>query len=376
MLYEKLSSKLKSQLAKVPTPFIIQDLDMVADNYRNIKRILTPNSVFYAVKANKHAMLLKELARIGCGFEVNTVDEFVKVRRYCKDMHRVINSSPVKRIEDIAVMYEGGMMRFAFDSVDELDKLKQYAPRAQVYLRLHTSNKGSGQHLNTKYGVSFELAPLLIQAAIDRDLEPIGITFSVGSQCANLCNWDEGIEKAARLFNKYPMLKMLNLGGGLPVRYSSRVPSIKVISGKISTSVQKYFKHIPDIVIEPGRYLVANTALTATSVIGVKEHTNPYWIFVDVSIFGGFFELFEFEQGMLSYPMEVESTRNKVYYNVAGPTCDGSDIIQKGALLQRLIRGDRVYINNTGGYSLEYASTFNGFPAPKLFVIKGGELVP
>ena len=182
---------LKKEISKINTPFIVFDLEKVVSNYQEIKSLLKSAQVFYAVKANKLKPILTELNNAGCGFEVNTKAEFDAVISTGHDPKKLINSAPIKRVEDIEYMYKKGVKQFAFDSKDEIEKLKKHAPKSKVYLRFHTSNHGSGQELNTKSGVLFKEASYLLDEAKRAKLEPFALTFTVGSQCNNIKNWKQ-----------------------------------------------------------------------------------------------------------------------------------------------------------------------------------------
>lgn len=367
--------ELRSILETFNTPFLLYDLDKVIDNYQRLKEIIKPDYIYYAMKACKLKPILKSLQEVGSGFEVNTIQEFDTALSVGAPVEKLINSAPVKITDHISYMYKKGLTRFAFDSLDEVDKIQACAPGSDVCLRIHTENTGSGQALNTKAGAFFEDAPKILNYALLAGLNPFGLTFTVGSQCENVKNWKEGITKCAKLFNDFPTLTTLDLGGGFPISYENDALKIDKISQEIEISLIRNFKNKPTIFIEPGRYITGNAAITVSSVIGVKEAAYLNWIFMDVSVFGGFLELFEFDDTALRYPVFSAKRGKKYNYNIGGPTCDGCDIIRRNIRLPKIRRGDRLYFLNTGAYTLEYASSFNGFSPPSVYYIKHGKII-
>lgn len=357
---------------KHKTPYTLYDLDKLANNYLTLKKIFNNDDIFYAVKANKLSPILETMVSLGSNFEVNTPPELDAVLNAGGSIDKVINSAPVKTIDCIKYMHSNGVQKFAYDSFCEIDKISKYAKGSSVFLRVYTSNEGSGQALNTKFGVNIKDAPKLIDYAISCGLDPFGITFSVGSQCDNISNWEKAIQLVAPLFDKYPSLTALDIGGGFPIKYVKNALSLEDISNVIESSLKKFFKKRPSLYLEPGRYIVGSTGTTVSSVIGTKTNEDINWCFVDVSIFGGFLELFEFEDGF-SYRISTNSkSHERLLYNIAGPTCDGCDILAKNILLPKIDMNSLIYFHSTGAYTNEYASNFNGFPMPTHVFLKNG----
>ena len=97
--------------------------------------------------------------------------------------------------------------------------MARYAPGASVYVRLTVPNEGSEWPLSKKFGVEIEEAAALLVYARDKGLNPVGITFHVGSQCNNPYNWQHAVDKAKELWDMVEAegikLKMLDIGDSL-----------------------------------------------------------------------------------------------------------------------------------------------------------------
>jgi ornithine decarboxylase len=351
---------------KPKTPYLSIDTKKVIANYNLLKTSFPNTEIFYALKANSHKEVIKTLHSVGCSFEINNQAELNLLKSVRIQNDRIINSLPVKSGENISLMKRAGIDRLAFDSKEELENILRIFPKAKLYLRIHTSNLGSGQELNTKFGCNHKEAIKLLEKAKGVGIEVFGLTFSVGSQCENLNNWKEGFKKCGEIFAKFPSLTTINIGGGFPISFESPTISIKEIAKVVESSLKQYFPKPPALFLEPGRFLVGNAGTMTASVIGVKNSLTPKWAFIDVSVFGGFLEVLEFKKG-LRYPVHSKKKGRLHLYNIAGPTCDGCDIIIKEALLPLLKVGDVIYFENTGAYTLEYGSNFNGYPMPKAY---------
>ncbi|PJC23581.1 hypothetical protein CO058_02745 [candidate division WWE3 bacterium CG_4_9_14_0_2_um_filter_35_11] len=356
-------------------PYTLYDLNRLSKNYIEIKKLFKSDQIFYAVKSNKLFPVLKTLNSEKCSFEVNTEPELDAVLKTGGNVKNIVNSAPVKTSQCISYMYSRGVNRFAFDSYDEVNKISENASGTNLFLRVYTSNEGSGQALNTKYGANISDAVDLIDYAISLGFNVFGITFSVGSQCENIPNWNSALKLISPLFKKYSSLNTIDIGGGFPIEYVGGSLSISEIANTINTALQKYYDKRPSLFLEPGRYLSGSIGKTVSSVIGLRENKEVKWCIIDVSIFGGFLELFEFGEDF-SYKVTTDSkSKEKFVYNIAGPTCDGCDILLRDITLPKLKRGDHLTFYNTGAYTNEYASDFNGFPRPKTIFMKDGKVL-
>jgi ornithine decarboxylase len=195
------------------------------------------------------------------------------------------------------------------------------------------------------------------------------VTFHVGSQCRNVENWHGAIDKSNRVFQKMRAVglspRVLNIGGGFPVRLTKPIPSIEVIGDTVNAAVADLPESIR-IMAEPGRYLVSDAGCLVCQVIGRAQRGKQRWLYLDTGMFGG---LFESTQG-LQYELSTDRFGPLVPWHVAGPSCDSVDVLMHDQMLPDDLRtGDFVYVRNAGAYTTAYASGFNGFPLPDVKVI-------
>jgi ornithine decarboxylase len=169
-------------------------------------------------------------------------------------------------------------------------------------------------------------------------------------------------------------LEMLNLGGGFPARYGESVPSIRQIGDAIVPALSELLPYRPGLLAsEPGRHLVAESAVMVASVLGREVRAGENWVYLDVGAYNG---LMETQQTVNQWGFPLWTSRPDhasvphLPFTVTGPSCDSSDTMFYGvALPSTLDVGDQIYIGSTGAYTLSYASSFNGFPLPTpLFV--------
>lgn len=353
------------------TPFIVVDLENVRQKYIELNSALPDVEIFYAVKSNPERKILETLKKTGSSFEIASIGELNRLIEIGVEPTKVIFSNPVKISSDIQEAHKKGVKYFAFDSPDELQKLKKNAPGCSVYLRISVSNHGSLISLASKFGCSISHARELMTIAQDFGLEPYGVAFHVGSQSENINLWDEAFDHVKKVINDLEIsgirIKSLNIGGGFPVRYVNKIPSIQEIAKKIQTNLKK-LPYPLQIWCEPGRFLVAESSVIVSTVIGKASRHNTQWLHLDVGRFQAFIEMFESDS--LNYPVYTSidgqpSAVPMTPYTVTGPTCDSYDTISSEVMLPTNIQiGDRLYFASAGAYTVVYGAPFNDFKVP------------
>jgi len=359
------------------TPFFVFSRERIKNNYNEFTKIFPNSFVHYAMKANSEPEVLETLHMAGAGFEIASKYELDMLKKINVPPAKIIYGSAVKISSHIKESYEYGVDRFAFDSLQELEKIAANAPGAKVYVRTIANDAGSVFKFSEKFGTDqSNIIPLLTQAK-KLGLHPYGISFHVGSQASDPQAWANvllGIRSILEeLKSQGIILDVINLGGGYPFRYlsSETSPQLKEI-GRLIMEQYKKLPYKPKLILEPGRAIIANTGVAVATVIAKIERRGSTWLFLDVGVYNGFFETMAY-QGSTRYP--ISSLRpvgdmGKKLYAVAGPTGDSPDVITREILLpQDVEEGDKLIIHDVGAYSLSVVSAFNGFPKPKAYYI-------
>lgn len=366
-----------AQLAQLtyPTPFLLTDISRAQQNYQLLQRYFPGVHVHYAMKSNTDHEILKALQAVGSGFEIASYGELELLLAIGVKAEDVLYSNPVKPPDHIKRTYLAGVRYFVFDSVNELDKLAADAPGSKVYLRLKVSDDSSVFPLSSKFGADIEDAVTLMQAAQQRGLQPAGLTFHVGSQSTDPDMWRQAIEACGRLMTRLQQvgitLEFLDMGGGLPVQYVSEIASIEAMARVIQDALHSLLPYQVQLVLEPGRFLSANTGMMVASVIGRERRGNEEWVYLDVGAFQGLIEFLEMPGWTLPITTDAAPFAEMAAFTVTGPTCDAQDTLGHGIMLPKDIKvGDRVYLGQTGAYTLVYAApSFNGFAPPTVYYV-------
>ena len=325
--------------------------------------------IYYAVKANPAAAVLERHQALGSSFDAASIEEIEMCLQAGADPRLISFGNTIKKTSAIARAHAHGVPIFAFDSDEELDKLARHAPGAQVYCRLLVENKGADWPLSRKFGTTVEHARALMIRARALGLDPCGLSFHVGSQQIETDAYEAAIGRVAMLFTDLARagvdIRMVNCGGGFPVRYRDEVPAIDSFAAAIMRAMTKHFGNaLPELLVEPGRFIVGDAGVVRAEVVLVSRRGDDpvRWVYLDIGRFGG---LAETEGEAIRYRIATAHDGDRTTpVAIAGPPCDGAAILYERShyrLPLGLDTGDVVTLESTGAYVSTYASQrFNG----------------
>ena len=363
------------------TPCLIFDVDEVENHYQLLRQMFPKGRIYYAVKANPARAILKRLVKLGSCFDAASWEEIALCLEVGARPDSISFGNTIKKVSAIRAAYAAGIRLFAFDCREELEKIAQNAPGSLVYCRLLVDGYKAEWPLSRKFGTTVESAHDLMCEARTLGLDPYGLSFHVGSQQLSVEAYEVAIARVASLFEELKIegvnVRMLNLGGGFPVSYADDVPSIDNFTKAISNTISRYFGDVwPEVLLEPGRFIVGKAGVVYTEAVLVSTRgarNGVRWVYLDIGRFGG---LAETENESIRYAIHAWRGVESDFYRekesdlapvvLAGPTCDGADILYEKAhymLPQDLKSGDKLIILNAGAFVSTYCSTsFNGFP--------------
>lgn len=352
------------------TPFLLLDPDLIRGKLQRFRAVMPKVYLYYAVKANSHPAVLELMAAEHIGFEIASIGELDALLGLGVPAHEVHYNNPIKPRDYLEYAARAGVRWYVVDGADELRKIISVKRDAKLCLRIETQNLGSDWPLTGKFGAALTEASDIIDEARRLRADLAGVAFHVGSQCRNLENWRIGIENAKLAFammrKRGLEARLLNIGGGYPVRHLKPIPSIERIGATVTGAVADLSPDVR-VMAEPGRFLVSDCAWLVSRVIGTAMRRGTRWVYLDTGVYHGLMESIE----GLEYAVRTERSGAEIPCTVAGPTCDSFDVIARDRMLpQNLCDGDYVYFPNAGAYTLGYSTEFNGFPRPDTVVMQ------
>ena len=372
------TQKLRQLVKKHGTPLFVVDHDEVRRNYRHFRRNLPRVQAYFAVKANPDPAIVETLYDIGASFDVASMPEFLIVHKLIEHLpakerqhfiwDKIIYANPVKAVETLREL-DAYRPLVTYDNVEEVRKIRKYAPHAGLILRLKVPNTGSLVELSSKFGCAPAEAVELIEAAQGAGMVVEGLSFHVGSQCTNFENYIQALQIAAEVFREawsrgHSKVNILDIGGGFPVPYDQNVKPIAELGRKLNAEFDRLFPKKMEILAEPGRFLVATAATLVVKIIGKGVRDGKLCYYIDDGIYSTFsgilfdhcqYHLKSFRKG----PTQICA--------VFGPTCDALDTISLAENLPADLEiGETLYSERIGAYSNASATYFNGFPPAKV----------
>lgn len=331
----------------------------------------------YAVKTNTDENAIRALISGGIkAFDVASLDEIRRVKAVMPnaELHFM---HPIKTPEDIrAAYFEYGVRHFVLDHEDELFKIIRETELAQdLSLTVRISlpkNDDALIDFSAKFGAAFDDALMLLEKCRPVS-KTLGLSFHVGTQTVTPAKYDLAIGYCARLIDASGVqVDSLNIGGGFPVAYTGDdgLDTIETYMDHINAALAKNGLSELKLLAEPGRVLVAESVKLVARV----ELRKGDVLYINDGVYGGLFDAArwvgtEFPVSAVSCDRPFDGS--KAGFRLAGPTCDGLDMMDGPFELPADIgMGDWIIFENTGAYSQVLRSDFNGFGAYDVAVLR------
>jgi ornithine decarboxylase len=374
-----ITEKVLQQLAETHgTPLFVIDHNKLRNNYAAFKKYLPRVQAYYAIKANPDPAIVETLFDLGASFDISSMPEFRVVYENINDMpekeryewiyDKIIYANPIKATETL-MQLDRYKPLLTFDNLDEIKKIREYAPNSRLVLRLRVSNAGAMVELSSKFGAEPGEAVDMILEAEKEGLTVEGLSFHVGSQTTNFENYVQAIDLAALIFRQarergYDKMNLLDIGGGFPAPYDDSVKPFSELAKRINAELDRLLPPEIKIIAEPGRFIVATAGTAVSKIIGKAVRHGKLCYYIDDGVYHTFSGII-FDH--CQYHLESFKEGPAQICTVFGPTCDGLDVISMtDELPSNLERDDLLYSRNIGAYSGATSTCFNGFPPAKV----------
>ncbi len=344
-----------------------------------------PHRVCYAVKANGNLAILKLLAQAGAGFDIVSGGELFRVLKAGADPAGVIFSGVGKTAQELDYALEHQIRSFNCESEPELALLDSLAARrgvqARVALRVNPDvdavthpyiSTGLRKH---KFGIDISEAEAVYESAKALgNLILEGVSCHIGSQILDIAPMLEVFDKMLALVDCLRReglpIRSLDLGGGLGVPYKpgENAPDIRDYVHAMCERVQG---HELEILIEPGRSIVAEAGVLLTRVLYRKANGDRQFVIVDAgmndlirpALYHSHHEIIPLRQNQAG----------TITADVVGPVCETGDFLARGREIANVMPGDLLAVCTAGAYGFVAASNYNARPRAPEILVEGGK---
>ena len=265
--------------------------------------------------------------------------------------------------------------------------------RQKVLLRItpgidpHTYEAVNTGRVDVKFGVPLETGQgfqFVKDALAMKALEVAGLHCHVGSMVFDEMVFEDTVDVMIRFMKELAeelgyIAPVLNLGGGYGVRYVESdgtvdIPArIRALAAHIRMRTEEAGLPMPQILMEPGRSIVADAGMTVYKVCNVKRIPGfKNYVIVDggmsdnprYALYGSQYTCFNASR--MDDPADMRC-------DLVGRCCESGDVIQPDILLPgTTARGDVAAVCITGAYNFSMASGYNRLLRPPVVMLREG----
>lgn len=391
--------------AKYGTPLYLMDETMLRENCRTYVQAMRENFgadalPLFASKALSFTGIYQIIEQEQMGVDIVSAGELYTALQAGFPPARMFFHGNVKTDADILYALENGVGYFVVDNIEELISIEHFAAQMgkvqDILLRLtpgidpHTFEAVNTSKVDCQFGSSIETgqAAEMVEAILRQPHVRLrGYHIHIGSQIFSpqpFCDAaDIVLDFATKIRDRFGYTaEMLNLGGGFGVRYVEDDPRISIadcirnLAKHIKARCEAFGIKLPQILMEPGRGIVANAGITLYTVGSVKT-IRGYRNYVCVdggmtdnpryALYGSAYTVLH--AGKANAPADFPCT-------LAGRCCESGALIQENIMLPQPVRGDTVAVLVTGAYNYSMASNYNRVCKSPIVMIRDGQDYP
>lgn len=338
----------------------------------------------YAVKANSNLAILNLLARAGAGFDIVSGGELARVIAAGGDPARVVFSGVGKTKDEMRQALAAGIFCFNVESSAELERLDaiagQAGKRASIALRVNPDvDAKTHPYISTglrsnKFGVAYaEALDLYRRARVLPNVDIAGIACHIGSQLLDPAPAAEAAEKILALADRLAadgiVLRHLDLGGGIGIRYRDETPL--PVAGYLAPVLEKLAGRKEKILFEPGRALVGNAGVLLTRIEHLKHGEEKNFAIVDAAM-NDLMRPALYDAWHDILPV-TQTAGAGVEYEIVGPVCESGDFLGHARRLA-VAQGDLLAVMSAGAYGMAMSSNYNTRPRAAEVIVDGSQI--
>jgi diaminopimelate decarboxylase len=370
------------------TPLYVYSADQIKGRLALFQKALEGRDhlVCYAVKANSALAILKLLAERGAGFDIVSGGELERVMASVPSAAgRVVFSGVGKTTAEIDLALKAQILEFNVESESELGQLAERARklkvRARFALRVNPDvfadthpyiSTGLRDH---KFGIDIRRALAIYKSvAGNRWLQAYGVSVHIGSQIRSAEPFGRAMARVSTLIkqlkNEGIALQAVDAGGGLGIDYHGA-------SFDAAAKVNEYAEALNSaltgfegrLLLEPGRFLVAQAGALLTRVLHVKRNGKKTFVITDAAM-NDLIRPALYQAHHEIVPVTPRSGRQRIV-DVVGPVCESGDFFARDRKLPPVEAGDLLALLDAGAYGMAQSSNYNSRPRAAEVLLEG-----
>jgi diaminopimelate decarboxylase len=368
--------------AEYGTPLYVYDRSLIKHRYQELASCIDYSKVriMYACKANSNLAIMKMLSEAGAGLDAVSPGEVYFGLRAGFKPEDILYTGNNSSEDEKGVMVNIG-------SLDQMDVYGEIASGTDIGVRINP-DVGGGHHGHcitggpeSKFGIYFNRIDEIRERAKKYDLHISTIHSHIGSGILDIETFLLAMRVTLDAAKEFDDLESVDFGGGIGIPYR---PSEKRLDmEEFGKQVGNTFKEFCDsygkditLMIEPGRYLVAEAGYLLVSVTNRKE--TPAHTFIGTD--SGFNHLIR-PMAYGSYHEIINASRvegEKESVAVCGNLCESGDVFTRNeeGIEEREITivqtGDILALCSAGAYGFSMASNYNGRLLPAEVMVENG----
>ncbi|KON27652.1 hypothetical protein AC481_04175 [miscellaneous Crenarchaeota group archaeon SMTZ-80] len=380
------------------TPTYVYNENRIKDNFFRLKESLEKHAdrevvIYYAVKANYAPLILKLLSNKGAYADVVSLNETWIARHVGFDEDKIMFTGT--SVDDATLIYLlDSKILINIDSFSQLNRLAKYKEKMQISNEVDVSvrwNPGSGAGFNQKtitagaeshgvpikFGIQEDRVLDLCREAKKNGMNVVGLHQHIGSNWHDVADFLTTVDSTLNMAKKITDflghdLYQVDFGGGPGIRYEEKQKDFQIEAyGKgICERVEKSDLKFKRIAIEPGRYIVGDSAVLLSRVNTVEVKNNNLIIGIDAGFNTLIRPAFYSAHHEIVNASKVEG--NQDVCNIAGPLCETGDMLAVNRTMTRPEEGDVLAILDAGAYGFSMASRYNAQSLPSEVLISHG----
>lgn len=379
-----------SRIARdIGTPTYVYSAARIREQYRRLESALmaalpdVAHRIHFSVKANSNLAVLRTLQELGAGVDIVSAGELYRTREAGFGGADVVFSGVGKTADELSQALNSMVLFINVESEGELRLLNDVAASmelvAPVTLRVNpeVTVESPHEYIRTgekghKFGIPYDDAMHVAMLAHELPhVKLVGLDMHIGSQISTWAPYEQALARIKPLIASLraagvTTLQWLDIGGGLAVTYDDEAPAdVDRFAAGVAEAVRGLGL---SLVVEPGRFLVAESGVLLTRVLYRKRSGGKEYIITDA----GMNDLVRPSHYQAYHRIDaVDTVDTQVTADVVGPVCESGDFLALQRVMPDVQPGDLLAVQTAGAYGFVMASNYNSRPRPAEVIVDG-----